>query len=123
MIFGTDKRISKLENTTLNIQHNGIVINNTKSYKYLGIKLTNSLNMTDHLNATIKKASSRLHLLRKMRHYMDTKTAHLIHQSMIVPILTYCSLTLFGETPPYIKLKIEALENRAKSIIVIIKEL
>ena len=89
MLFGTDQRIRRLENSTLQIQHNDPTVNMTYSYKYLGVTLTISLNITDHLNATIKKASSRIHLLKKMRSHMDSKTAKLIYQSMIVPILTY----------------------------------
>ena len=89
----------------------------TYSYKYLGVTLTSSLNMTDHLNATIKKASSRIHLLKKMRRHMDSKTAKLIYQSMIVPILTYCPLSLYGSIPPYLKNRINAMEARAQLII------
>ena len=65
MLFGTDQRIRRLENSTLQIQHNDLTVNMTYSYKYLGVTLTSSLNMTDHLNALIKKASSRIHLLKK----------------------------------------------------------
>lgn len=117
MLFGTDQRIRRLENSTLQVQHNGITINTTNSYNYLGVTLTSSLNMTDHINTTIKKASSRVHLLRKMRDHMDPKTAKLIYQSMIVPILTYCPLSLYGSIPPYLKNKIKAMETRAQLII------
>ena len=89
----------------------------TYSYKYLGVTLTSSLNMNDHLNATIKKASSRIHLLKKMRSHMDSKTAKLICQSMIVPILTYCPLSLYGSIPAYLKNRINAMEARAQLII------
>ena len=48
---------------------------------------------------------------------MDSKTAKLIYQSMIAPILTYCPLALYGSIPPYLKSKINSLESRAQSII------
>ena len=117
MFLGTDQRIRQLENSTLQIQHNDLTVNMTYSYKYLGVTLTSSLNMTDHLNATIKKASSRIHLLKKMRSHMDCKTAKLIYQSLIVPILTYCPLSLYGSIPPYLKNRINAMEARAQLII------
>ena len=117
MIFGTDQRIRQLENSTLQIQHNGLTVSMTYSYKYLGVTLTSSLNMTDHLNATIKKASSRIHQLKKIRSHMDSKTAKLIYQSMIVPILTYCPLSLYGSLLPYLKNRIKAMEARAQLII------
>ena len=84
---------------------------------YLGLTLTTSRNMSQHLAATIKKASSRVHLLRKMRSFMDAKTTKLTYQAMIVPILTYRSLSLYGSTPPHIKCKIEKVEARAQLII------
>jgi len=117
MIFGTSPRLKKLESTPLAISHNNMSLNITNTYKYLGITLTNSLNMTDHQTATLKKVSSRLHLLRKMRTYMDTKTASLIYQAMIVPVLTYCSLSLYGSTPPHINRKIAAIEDLARFVI------
>ena len=89
----------------------------TYSYKYLGVTLTSSLNKTDHLSATIKKASSRIHPLKKMRSHMDYKTSKLIFQSMIIPILTYCPLSLYGSIPPYMKNRINAMEARAQLII------
>ena len=117
MLFGTDQRIRRIENSTLQIQHNNLTVNMTYSYKYLGVTLTSSLNMTDHLSATIKKASSRIHLLKNMRSHMDSKTAKLIYQSMIVPILTYSPLSLYGSFPPYLKNRINAMEARAQLII------
>ena len=73
--------------------------------------------MSQHLTATIKKASSRVHLLKKMRSFMDAKTTKLIYQAMIVPIFTYGSLALFGSTPLHIKSKFEKIEDRVQLII------
>ena len=117
MLFGTDQRIRRLENSTLQIQHNDLTVNMTYLYKYLSVTLTSSLSMTDHLNTAIKKASCRIHLLKKMRSHMDSKTAKLIHQSMIVPILTYCPLSLYGLIPSYLKNRINAMEARTQLII------
>ena len=117
MFLVQNQRIRRLENSTLQIQHNDLTVNMTFSYKYLDVTLTSSLNMTDHLNATIKKASSRIHLLKKLRSHMDSKTAKLIYKSMIVPILTYCPLSLYGSIPPHLKNRINAMEARAQLII------
>ena len=117
MMFGTSQRLNKTDNSTLQLYHNSTPIAATQTYKYLGLTLTSSLNMSQHLAAAIKKASSRVHLLRKMRSFMDAKTTKLIYQAMIVPILTYGSLSLYGSTPPHIKSKIEKVEDRAQLII------
>ena len=52
-----------------------------------------------------------------MRAFMDSSTAMLIYQSMIIPILTYCSLSLYGSTPAHIKRKVFSLEDHAQKII------
>ena len=49
--------------------------------------------------------------------FYDTKTAALIYQSMILPILTFYSLTTYGSTSQYIKDSTIVLENHAKRII------
>ena len=117
MVFATNNRLKKLNDNPLVLRHNNTLIHTTNSYKYLGITLTKNLNMIEHLQSTLKKASSRIHLLRKMRNFMDSKTAMSVYQTIISPTLTYGSITLYGSTPSYIKEKISALESRAQYII------
>ena len=83
MVFGTHPRLKKLQNDPIRIEHCGNMINSTTSYKYLGIQLTPSLNMTSHITDSIKKASTRIRLLRKTRSFMDTETANLVYQALI----------------------------------------
>ena len=116
MLFGTHQRLWRQQDI-LSINHNGIPINLTDSYKYLGITLTQALNMTSHLTETIKKASSRIRLLQKTRTFMDVDTAILVYQTMILPLFTYCSFCLYGSTPQYLKDRFTQLERRAERII------
>ena len=117
MIFGTGRRISMTENVSLNVKYRENTINQTDNYKYLGLCLNNTLCMTQHIKSSIKKASSRLNLLRKMRYFMDSKTAALIYQSMTLPFLTSCTFATYGATPKYLKDTISMLERRASGII------
>jgi len=116
MLFGTQKLLSKL-NDSISLFHNGIKIRSTDNYKYLGVNLTSSLNMTHHLSESIRKASTRIRLLKKTRNFMDTKTASLVYQTMIMPLFTYCSLCLYGATPSYLKQRFHHIESRAEQII------
>ena len=116
-MFGTNQKLNKLEETPIQIMHRNKEIHNTKTYKYLGFNLTCNLNMSDHLNESIKQASARLHLLKKIRAFMDRKTSTLVYQTMITPLLTYCSFSLYSATPQYVKQKIERIESRAEKII------
>ena len=105
------------ESTSLQINHQGSIINQTDGYKYLGLALNNTLCMTQHIKSSIKKASSRLNLLKKMRTFMDSKTATTIYQSMILPFLTNCTFATYGATANYLKERTTRLEKRASRII------
>ena len=63
--FRTNKRLCKLSNPPLKIVNNFETINYTKSFKYLGLILNETLNMSEHMRATMKKAISRVNLLRR----------------------------------------------------------
>lgn len=116
MILGTGKRISMTEKTSLEIKHQGRTINQTDYYRYLGLSLNNTLCMSEHLKSSIKIASSRLNLLKKMRFFSDSKTAALIYQLMILPphVLFSCNLRL---NPNYLRENVQILEKRAHRII------
>ena len=47
---------------------------------------------------------------------MDWKPSTLVYQTMITPLLTYCSFLLYGATPQYVKQKIERIESHAEKI-------
>ena len=116
MIFGTSIRLSRLNDPPLNLCNRGVFINQTHSYKYLGISINSTLNMSNHFSMALKKASGRINLLKRVRYFINTNTAATIYKSMIIPTLTYCPLvtscvsnTLLG--------KVEYLEGRARKII------
>ena len=47
VVFGTQLRLSKV-NSNINVEYHPIKVNCTQSYKYLGIKVDASLNLSDH---------------------------------------------------------------------------
>ena len=67
MIFRTVKRLNRLEGRQLNLLVNGLPINGTTSYKYLGLHLDPTLKFETQLNQTHKRATGRVNLLRKIR--------------------------------------------------------
>ena len=62
-LFGTSKRLCKLNNPPLKTVNNFETIHYTKSYKHLGLILNEMLNMAEHMKGTMKKARSRVNLL------------------------------------------------------------
>ena len=109
--------LRKQNNPPLKIVNNFETINYTESYKYLGLIFNETLNMSEHMKVTMKKARSRVKLLRRIRPLIDADTASLIFKVMILPILTYCPYSTFGNIPNYVENKNQNIENRAQEII------
>ena len=116
-LFGTSKRLCKLNNPPLKIVNNFETINYTKSYKYLGLILIETLNMSEHMKVNMKKARSRVNLLRRIRPLIDADTASFIFKVMILPILTYCPYSTFENTPNYVEKKVQNIKNCAQKIV------
>ena len=91
LLFGTPQKVSK-QFQDFDVYVNTTKISITKDYKYLGVPVDSSLNMNTFFDKCYKKASSRLNLLAKLRHELDTNAAKYIYQSMIMPTCTYCGL-------------------------------
>ena len=91
MLFGTAKNLRQ-QSQTLNVTYRDQLIRSVTTYKYLGVEISHSLNMTTNFDNTYKKACGRLRLLRKIRPFLNVKAAKAIYQGMVLPILTYCGL-------------------------------
>ena len=109
MLLGTKKRLNQQERE-IEINYQSQLINTTNNYKYLGVQLDPSLNMQEHFNSICRKASSRIRLKRIRPFITDLATLSIYH-ALIVPIITYYSLTNFYRQP-YRKSSILALESR-----------
>ena len=116
MIFGTSKRLKKLESKVMEISLNGVEINGTSSYKYLGVHLDPTLNLEEHFNKIYKQAAGRLNLLRKIRGLIDSATAELIYRTMIMPIFGYCGFIFLARSQSY-KNRIDSIKRRAAVVI------
>lgn len=118
MMFGTSKRLSKLDNQPLlSILNNFETLHYTKAYKYLGLLLNETLNMSDHMKTVLKKVTSRITLLKKIRSQIDADTAKSIYNVMILPILTYSPYAINGTLSETIEKRIRINENRVKNIV------
>ena len=64
LLFGYSQRIVKT-NKNFEVKFNNKYINETKSYKYLGVELDHTLDLNSYFDETYKKMTSRLRLLSK----------------------------------------------------------
>ena len=98
----------------IKVAHRFVSVNFTDSYKYLGLFLTNTLNMSSHIKKSMKTASSRLNLLKRVCYFIDSHTASTIYRSMIIPTMTYCPLVTSSSFTLTQLAHLARLENRAK---------
>ena len=116
MIFGTAKRLNKFKESQLNITVIETLINCTTEYKYLGVSLDPSLTLNNHLDITCKKAAGRVNLLRRIRGSIDTSTAIVIYNAMIMPLFTYCGSVGIGWPDSNFK-RLRIIEKRNINIV------
>ena len=91
LLFCTSQRIAKT-NKNFEVKFNNQYINETKSYKYLGVEVDHTLNLNSYFDKTYKKITSRLRLLNKLRSSMTASEVANIYNMVIVPLFSYCSL-------------------------------
>ena len=65
-------------------------IQRVRSMKVLGIILNEKLTWDEHVKELCKKASQRLHVLRKVKPYLDQSELHTVYCSMIRSLFEYC---------------------------------
>ena len=75
MIFGTAKHLAMFNRGLKSKYQHHTVFNVTTSYRYLGEDIDPSLIFNSYFMTTYKKATSRVHLLNKLRFQLDTKAA------------------------------------------------
>ena len=73
-------------------------INQPQSYEYLGITLDSHLNLNEHYSKISKQISTRIKLLKKIRHEIPPTVAEQIYNSIIKPIFLYCSTINLGQS-------------------------
>ena len=86
MLFGTEKRLSKVT-TEFTVFYRYIKINQVDECKYLGNDIDNQLSFKSNFDSSYKSASNRLRFLEKLRPYLDATAAMNIYKMMVIPLL------------------------------------
>ena len=109
MVFGNKKRRENLGDQ--NIAFEGKDIKTVTAYKYLGVKLDQSLKYDLHANAIIQRVSDKVNYLRRIRKFVNRQAALSIYKNMILPILEYGNVLMFSVKSDYRK-KMQVLQNK-----------
>ena len=91
ILFGTGQRLGKENVNPFSVKIRDQSICYSTSYKYLGIAFNPTLTLSHHLLNTYRKASGRLHLLKRIRPSITIQSARSIYQSMILPVFSCCN--------------------------------
>ena len=109
MMFGNQKKIDQLPKFEIKVEN--LPLSVTPSYKYLGITLDSQLNYNTHVQQVITSVANKLRQFRRMRFFLDTKTATLIYKNMILPVLEYGDIFMVGTSVENRK-RLQILQNK-----------
>ena len=86
------------------------------SSKILGMIINGRLHWDSHINYVIKKASQRLHILRRLKHLVTRHENHNVYVAVVRSLLEYACPVFVGLNKSLAK-KLQKLDNRAHRII------
>lgn len=116
MLVGTSKRLANDSLSELELHFRHEKINCTTEYKYLGTEIDQNLNLNKNFDQKVKKASVKLHLLKRLMSFLTQDAAITVYKSYILPILKYNCLIQLNLTRTQ-KDKLATLVSRAENII------
>ena len=87
-------------------------IEQTETYKYLGVVIDDKLSWKSHIENLCSKLSEVCGVLSKVRHYLDRKSLMLIYNSLFESRLRY-GLIGWGTAPEYLLNKLRVIQNKA----------
>lgn len=110
------RRPKKIVDYHIKIKLNGTIITPSKSIKYLGILIDETLSWQVHIQKLNIKLSRANSMLCKIRHFVDFKTVRAIYYAIFSSHLTYCC-QVWGQKKNLFIPKIFSLQRKALRII------
>ena len=79
------------------VKINDVIVEKVATFKYLGVVLDKDLCFSSHVDSVSKKANQRLYLLRKLKSFdVSSSILEMVYRSLIESILTFSSISWFG---------------------------
>src|SRR3981189_3316291 len=94
VLLGTKQQLSKLSN--LEVSVGNINIKPCTKIRNLGVIFDNNMTMEDHVNNICKTSYFYIHLLGKLRKFLDKATGVMITHAFVTSRLDYCNSLLHG---------------------------
>ena len=101
---------------SLNINVDGVKINQTNHSKAVGLGIDENLSWKKHINAMSKKVASSISALKRVRPFISMHTAIKIYKGLIEPHFDYCSVVWDGFSRQLSE-KLQKLQNGAARVV------
>ena len=82
--------------------------------KVLGVTLTNSLSVAEHVQAVISSCAQTLYALRMRAHDMDDSDLQTVYRSVVIAKFTYASSAWWGFTSATDRQRLDAFIRRSE---------
>ena len=87
MVIAGRQKLAHMEDIELLINEN--TIEQTDSLKYLGEKLNETMERSDHIDYIQSKVAKRLGLLERVKHLLPVRSRKIMYNTIIQPIFDY----------------------------------
>ena len=95
---------------------NDFPVTKVSTAKSLGVTIDDNLDWGSHEENILKKVSSCMGAITRVRHLILQATLHLIYRALILPRFNYCN-TVWGNCGVTLRNKLQKLQNRAGRVI------
>ena len=112
MVISSRQKLQSLNDKAVNINVEGVKINQTDHSKALGLNIDENLSWKEHIHEISKKVASSIGALKRVRPFISMHTAIKIYKGLIEPHFDYCSVVWDGLSQQLSK-KLQKLQNRA----------
>ena len=116
MTIGSRQRLGTVTvSPTLAI--NDFRVTQVATAKSLGVTIDDNLDWGSHMEKIIKKVSSGIGAIKRVRHLVPQATLQLTYQALIHPHFNYCN-TVLGNCGITLRSKLQKLQNREARVLI-----
>ena len=116
MAINSRQKLHSLNDKTINVNVEGVKINQTDHSKALGLNIDENLSWKEHINSVSKKVASSIGALKRIRPFISMHTAIKIYKGLIEPHFDYC-IVVWDGLSQQLSEKLQKLQNRAARVI------
>ena len=114
-LIGGSRCLKSFGSITLKIEEEEI--EQVTSYKYLGVKINETLTWSDHVESICKRVAQRLGLLQHIKHLLPQYSRELLVNSLILPLLDYADIVWGDKKNKALMDNLQVLHNKAAKFV------